>query len=55
MSQKLLTCCRCNKLFSFNTRYLHRVELVIDGGREITVFKASCLYCGAENKVEVEK
>lgn len=54
MSQKLVACCKCKKLFSFNTRYLYRVELVAARKREIKVFKVSCLHCGADNKVEVE-
>lgn len=53
MSQKTMTCCKCKKMSSFNTRYLNRAEPVEagEGGKKIYII--SCMHCGAENKVEV--
>jgi len=36
MSHELVTRCKSNKLFSFNTRYLHSVELVEVIEEEVT-------------------
>jgi len=52
MSHKLVECCRCKKLFSFNTRFLHRKELEEDKKSEKKVFIVSCSHCGADNTIE---
>ncbi len=54
MGQKLVMCCKCKKVFSFNTRYLHQLEPAEAGKHEKRVFTVACLHCGANNKVEVE-
>jgi len=53
MSYKVVECCKCKKLFSFNTRFLHRVEPGEDSTRETKVYTVQCSHCGADNKVEV--
>ena len=54
MSQKVVACCKCKKLFSFNTRYLQRQKFAEVKRGETKSFTVTCLHCGAENKVELE-
>ena len=53
MSQKTMTCCKCKKMSSFNTRFMHPIEPVEEGKSEKKVYLVSCMHCGAENRVEV--
>jgi hypothetical protein len=53
MSYKVVECCRCKKLYSFNTRFLQRIETEEDKKSEKKVFTVSCSHCGADNKIEI--